>query len=40
MLRSGIMRDVYFYQWEPHEIWGLTAHIIKDFFEAIRLDTR
>jgi 8-oxo-dGTP pyrophosphatase MutT (NUDIX family) len=40
MLRLGEMRDVYFYRWEPHEIWGLTAHIIKDFFDAIRLDIR
>jgi 8-oxo-dGTP pyrophosphatase MutT (NUDIX family) len=40
MLRSGKMRDVYFYRYEPHEIWGLTAHIIKDFFDALRLDIR
>lgn len=40
MLRSGKMRDVYFYRYDPHEIWGLTAHIIKDFFDAIRLDVR
>jgi hypothetical protein len=30
--------DVYFYRYEPFEIWGLTAHIIKDFFHALRLD--
>jgi 8-oxo-dGTP pyrophosphatase MutT (NUDIX family) len=40
MLRSGKMRDVYFYKYEPHEIWGLTAHIIKDFFDALHLDIR
>lgn len=34
--RSGTMIDVYFFQYEPHEIWGLTAHIIKDFMEALQ----
>lgn len=35
MLRSGKMRDVYFYRYEPREIWGLTARIIKDFFDLL-----
>ncbi len=34
MYRAGSMTDVYFYRYEPYEIWGLTAHIIKDFFDA------
>jgi len=36
MQRAGKVRDVYFYRYEPHEIWGLTARIIKDLFEAIQ----
>jgi len=36
MHRAGTMMDVYFYRYERHEIWGLTAHIIKDFFDAFR----
>jgi 8-oxo-dGTP pyrophosphatase MutT (NUDIX family) len=29
--------EVYYYSFGTHQIWGLTAHIIKDFIEAIRL---
>jgi 8-oxo-dGTP pyrophosphatase MutT (NUDIX family) len=29
--------SVYFYSYEAHEIWGLTARIIKDFFAALNL---
>jgi len=29
--------DVYFYSHENQEIWGLTARIIKDFFETLNL---
>jgi 8-oxo-dGTP pyrophosphatase MutT (NUDIX family) len=36
MMRSGKMLDVYFYSFAPHEIWGLTARIIKDFLEVVR----
>jgi 8-oxo-dGTP pyrophosphatase MutT (NUDIX family) len=36
-LRLGRIMDVYFYRFEPHEIWGLTAHIIKDFFDDLGL---
>ena len=35
-IRAGTMIDVYFFRYEPHEIWGLTAHIIKDFLEALQ----
>lgn len=35
MFRLGKMSDVYFYSYGPHEIWGLTARIIKDFLETI-----
>jgi 8-oxo-dGTP pyrophosphatase MutT (NUDIX family) len=31
MLYRGRMRDVYFYAYENHQIWGLTARIIRDF---------
>jgi len=36
MMRSGKMMDIYFYSFAPHEIWGLTARIIKDFLEMLR----
>jgi 8-oxo-dGTP pyrophosphatase MutT (NUDIX family) len=36
MLRSGKLMDIYFYSFAPHEIWGLTARIIKDFLEMLR----
>jgi len=32
----GDMRDVYFYCFEKHQIWGLTARIIRDFLAEIR----
>ena len=32
----GITRDVYFYTYGVHEIWGLTARIIKEFLEDLR----
>jgi 8-oxo-dGTP pyrophosphatase MutT (NUDIX family) len=35
MMRSGKMLDVYFYSFAPHEIWGLTARIIKDFLDVL-----
>ena len=37
MMRSGEWTDVFFFRHEAHEIWGLTAHIIKEFLEAMRL---
>lgn len=30
--------DVYFYTYGKNEIWGLTALILKDFFEALKLN--
>ena len=36
LVRAGELLDVYYYRYEPHEIWGLTAHIIKDFLEELR----
>jgi 8-oxo-dGTP pyrophosphatase MutT (NUDIX family) len=38
MYRFGKMIDVYFYRYESHDIWGLTALIIKDFFDALPLN--
>jgi 8-oxo-dGTP pyrophosphatase MutT (NUDIX family) len=29
--------DVYFYTFGTYQIWGLTAHIIKDFFDVLKL---
>lgn len=37
MCRLGKPVDVYYYSYGPHEIWGLTARIIKDFIEELRL---
>jgi 8-oxo-dGTP pyrophosphatase MutT (NUDIX family) len=37
MERMGRKMDVYFYRYDPIEIWGLTARIIRDFFDALRL---
>ena len=36
MLRAGVMMNVYFYRYESHEIWGLTAQIIRDFLEELQ----
>jgi 8-oxo-dGTP pyrophosphatase MutT (NUDIX family) len=33
MLHRGRMIDVYFYSYGTHQIWGLTARIIRDFLE-------
>jgi len=33
--RAG--KRLYFYSYGEHEIWGLTARIIKDFFSALNL---
>lgn len=35
MQRHGRWIDVYFYRYGTHEIWGLTARIIKDFFDSL-----
>ncbi len=36
MIRQGRTVDAYFYSYGKHEIWGLTARIIKDFLEELR----
>jgi len=36
-IRHNRETDVYFYSHGTHEIWGLTALIIKDFFDALKL---
>lgn len=36
-MHPGRETDVYFYSHGPHQIWGLTARIIKDFFETLEL---
>jgi 8-oxo-dGTP pyrophosphatase MutT (NUDIX family) len=33
----GLDPNVYFYSYGTHQIWGLTARIIKDFLEALNL---
>jgi 8-oxo-dGTP pyrophosphatase MutT (NUDIX family) len=35
MLSRGNLIDVYYYSWGHHEIWGLTARIIRDFLEEL-----
>lgn len=35
MIRLEKTMDVYFYSYGSHEIWGLTARIIKDFLETL-----
>lgn len=37
MQRLGRSVDVYYYDYGNYEIWGLTAHIIKDFLEELNL---
>lgn len=34
-VRRGKLRDVYFYSYGGHEIWGLTARIIRDFLQNL-----
>ena len=34
---AGVEESVYFYSYGTHQIWGLTARIIKDFMEALNL---
>ena len=36
-MHPGREADVYFYSYGAHEIWGLTARIIKDFFDTLNL---
>jgi 8-oxo-dGTP pyrophosphatase MutT (NUDIX family) len=31
--------DVYYYSFGTHQIWGLTARILKDFFDTLQLQT-
>jgi 8-oxo-dGTP pyrophosphatase MutT (NUDIX family) len=35
MILRGKPADVYFYAYERHQIWGLTARIIHDFLEEL-----
>jgi len=36
--RKGREVDVYFFSYGPHEIWGLTARIIRDFLHELGFD--
>jgi 8-oxo-dGTP pyrophosphatase MutT (NUDIX family) len=36
--RPGREMDVYVYPYGEHQIWGLTARIIKDLFEVLNLE--
>jgi 8-oxo-dGTP pyrophosphatase MutT (NUDIX family) len=38
MQRLGQAMDVYFYSYGAHEIWGLTARIIRDFLIELNFD--
>jgi 8-oxo-dGTP pyrophosphatase MutT (NUDIX family) len=33
--RDGVLFDVYFYRNDGNEIWGVTAHIMKRFIDAV-----
>lgn len=33
---TGILME-YFYNWEQYSIWGITAHIIKDFIDTVKV---
>jgi 8-oxo-dGTP pyrophosphatase MutT (NUDIX family) len=35
---TNLEPNVYFYTYGSHQIWGLTARIIKEFIEALNLD--
>lgn len=35
MMKHGELIDVYFYSYDFHQIWGLTARIIKDFLAEL-----
>jgi len=35
MFRLGEWMDIHYYRYGPHEVWGLTARIIKDFVEEV-----
>ena len=34
-IRAGLEQEIYFYNYEGREVWGLTARIIRDFLEMI-----
>ena len=34
--RTGRIVNVYFYSYQSHTVWGLTARIIRDFLEELR----
>ena len=38
-IRLSLEPNVYFYSYGTHQIWGLTARIIKEFIEALNLGT-
>ncbi|MFH0989270.1 MAG: CoA pyrophosphatase [bacterium] len=35
MERNGVVRDVYFYYYQGHEIWGVTAAMIRLFLDEL-----
>jgi 8-oxo-dGTP pyrophosphatase MutT (NUDIX family) len=36
---QGVMREVWFYEYGGHTIWGATAAIIRTFLQKVQLDT-
>jgi 8-oxo-dGTP pyrophosphatase MutT (NUDIX family) len=38
-IRLGVKQEVYFYDFEGKEIWGLTARIIRDFLQLLKAAT-
>ena len=39
-ISTNLEPNVYFYSYGAHQIWGLTARIIKEFIEALNLDKK
>jgi 8-oxo-dGTP pyrophosphatase MutT (NUDIX family) len=34
-LRDGTLRDVYHYQYDGHDIWGITGQLVREFLDLI-----
>ena len=36
--RDGVARDVYFYEYRGHTIWGATARILRQYLDLVGED--
>lgn len=39
IMRNGKWRDVYFYNYGPYKVWGVTAAILRSFLNALKLSS-